>query len=154
MGCLAFEIGGFLPIAANDNLASPILRKYIHSTRDDDPQVWLEGAATFNPRNGQMGLGFDLHVGAGVGGGAKLSGSKSGSWTDANAVNPILDVNFFAYGNLNVLVGAGYSKNLFGTSPGQVTKSLSAGPNFGANVNIGVSAALNGSKLYDLKCKK
>ncbi len=50
MGCLAFEIGGFLPIAANDNSSGATLRKYVHSTRDDDPQVWLEGVGNSDIR--------------------------------------------------------------------------------------------------------
>ncbi len=50
MGCLAFEFWGFLPIAANDNSSGTVLRKYVHSTRDDDPQVWLEGVGNSDIR--------------------------------------------------------------------------------------------------------
>ncbi len=50
MGCLAFEFRGFLPIAANDNSSGATLRKHVHSTRDDDPQVWLEGAGNSDIR--------------------------------------------------------------------------------------------------------
>ncbi len=49
-GCLAFEFGEFLPFATNDNSSGTVIRKYVHSTRDDDPQVWLEGVGNSDIR--------------------------------------------------------------------------------------------------------
>ncbi len=96
--------------------------------------------------SGQVGLGFNVAVGAGVGveAGPSVGLSPSGSG--------VVTANVTTSGGLGVGVGGVVTKNLIGTDAGQVSGSVGRVGSPIAFINGGAAAGFNTPKINPLRC--
>ena len=114
----------------------------------------VNGAASLNPRNGQISLGFDTGVGLGFGGGARVSeGNFVGIGNGSSEALPIagggININATAIAG----VGATGSYQLIGSNQGDYSIGATAGPDLSANINLSGHGQFNLPSLYSLDCK-
>lgn len=115
----------------------------------------VSGAASFNPRNGQISIGFDTGVGVGVGGGGRIAAGKfAGIGNGSSETLPIagggININGTAVAGPAGVTG---SYQLFGSNRGDYGIAATGGAELSVNVNISAHGQFNLPSLYNLGCK-
>ena len=114
----------------------------------------ISGAGSFNPRNGQISLSFDLGVGLGLGADAryavgKFAGLGSPSSGETRVVTAGLNLNATGVTPLGGVAG---SYQLVGANQGDWGLAGTQGAGASGNVNVSAHIQVNLPTLYDLGC--
>ena len=115
----------------------------------------VSGAVSFNPRNGQISIGFDTGVGVGVGGGGRIAGGRfAGIGNGSSESLPIagggVNVNGTAVAGPAGITG---SYQLLGSNKGDFGLAATGGAELSANVNVSAHGQFNLPSLYSLGCQ-
>lgn len=116
----------------------------------------LGTGGSFNPRNGQISLSFDLGVGVGWGEAVKgeyVATPSIGLAKADTAPSPVVTAGLNLNGNLvGGTHGVTGSVQLLGANPGDVSGGYVKGEGATANANISAHIQVNLPALYDLRC--
>jgi RHS repeat-associated protein len=114
----------------------------------------ISGGVTFNPKNGQLSLGFDLGVGVGGGGGVRgTSGGSFGGSPASDEPSPLFGGGMNVNGTLVTPVGgATGSYQLIGSETGAWSTAATSGAALGGNVNISGHGEMNTPAAFKLDC--
>lgn len=115
----------------------------------------IGGGETFNPRNGQLSISFDLGAGFGLGGGVRAEvGNAYGIAKPSSETAPL----FGGGVNLNATAmaggGATGSYQLVGSSRGDWSLAGTGGAEASVNANVSIHVQMNLPALYNLGCGK